>query len=162
MSKHLFVLIFVISTLSLGLVACDDCTDCGVVKNEPRLLVRFYEDSTRKVLPITIDTINNVYSGEIETVKDTLVSFYRLPLDMFSDTTMLTIRSIKSSDSLAEYPQYDTLLISYELNLEKSPLNRYRYRASRIRLIEHTYDSASLICTFSNCDMDDTELRLYY
>lgn len=162
MSKHIFVLILVLGSLLSALTSCDDCTDCGVVMNEPRLLVRFFEDSTKTSLAVTIDTINNVYSGEISNVKDTVRTFYRLPLDMYNDSTLLTIRSVKSTDSLEEFPQYDTLLISYELNLEKSPLNVYRYRASQIRVRQHTYDSAVLICTFSNCDMDDTELRLYY
>lgn len=158
--RHVFLLL--LSLTAALLWSCGDCVECGVINNEPRLRIEFHNSVNDGNIRINIDSINNRYSGDIELINDTLLHAYTFPLDMLADQSTFMLKTFKSADTLEESPLFDTLTLSYELVIEQTIRNRYRYVARQIDVDSHTFDSTALICTFSNCEMDDTVLEVYY
>ena len=156
------VFLLLLSLTAIALWSCDDCTDCGVSDDEPRLRVEFHNASNNSNLSVNIDSINGRYSGDIDRIQDTVLNVYALPLDMFAEQSTFYVKTFKSSDTLELSPLYDTLVVNYKLSTRQTIRNRYRFVAREISIEEHSYDSVSLICTFDNCEMDDTVLEIYY
>jgi len=153
------------SWLLLGVLfwtGCVDCNDCGVQKNDPKFTVQFFSYDTEKSTKINILSINQIASGEIEVIGDTLLSEYSFPLDMNSDTSCYLINSFKEEDTLMTNLFQDTLIMTYGREYVRSERDFILVIADSMKVYQHSFDSIRFSCNFPDCINNEVVLKIFY
>ena len=105
------IILFLLLSISVLTISCDDCINCEPFTQEPNLKVVFYNgiDSTNKI--ISIDSINQLDAKLFRHFSDTTNEF-KFPLDMQNDSSRFDI-VYHEIDSVVNY-QHNYLSVYYD------------------------------------------------
>jgi len=155
---HRIITIFLIAILA----GCFECDDCAVINNGPLLPVRFFSYADSSTLPVNIQSLNSTPSGQLTVIGDTLLSDYRLPLDINADISIFILNTFKATDTLMANLLIDTLVVVYDRVIFENEKNFLQMQADSIGIIQHSFDSIALKCSFPNCSNQDVLLEIFY
>jgi hypothetical protein len=197
--------LFVLLTVPMGILSCQDCRDCGPSTAEPYVNFQFYnidslnkvedtlfvlEDSLEKVMAgidtgnTDLDTIRVELENSIdvyEQVKDDIedgkikidqvmgpngegpiyftdsltndsLTIFRFPLDMNYDSCSFIVDINGKEDIVGVQYIRDLDYINYQILV----------RIYETEVTENTYDSANVICDKTDCNSNETTIKVYF
>ena len=82
--------VIILFLITMATFSCNECTSCEPFTEEPYLEIRFLNKADSSNLVIVIDSVNQVYAGDLRHFADTTYVF-KFPLDMHHDTSVFQI-----------------------------------------------------------------------
>ena len=154
------IILFLIISLSVLTISCNDCLNCEPFTQEPYLRVKFLNSNDSTIKVISIDSVNQMDAKLFRHFSDTTYEF-RFPLDMHQDTANFDIVYHKLANEV-NY-QRNSISIYYERNYIKRNDN---YILVECDITESYVDSDQyiLVCKDSSnveCLSNESFLKIY-